>query len=529
MHISRGLLRLLCFALTICCLLGLNVYRSYSLGQYRTMYDNPIYRWRISIAVALSELRNPPLRGYVAYRSISDYLNQHGLALMEGEASPMPSYESVRMLVYDSDRLETLFREAAGIPIDYSLAPVPIIGNEKGGAAFAYWAFRLFGIHIISLWLFYFTLLALSVLAFFLAFWRSQIGMLLLTLYLIGHLYMLDIASTGHFQTIHNSRFLPALALLPSLHLALLALRGVTLRLGAAFLALCQTFLLFFLIFNRFEAAWQPLAVLIASLLSLPLRKLMPSSWHPRALLAGVGRILVAAWPGIMIIGGAISFAVYSHMALDPMAYATETRTHTFWDPLLVGTISASPELTQLYGFGQPPYSDTMGYFIARNYVMEHHDTASPIAVVQDGNVVGTFAMWNMGAFDAIQRQVFFEMMSEHPWLVLRAFAYDKPRAELLLLWKDPVLYRPAIFLNCILLAMATGALIWAFGAPSATRQDFIKAAWAVSLTCFLSLSTTFIYPSTDIPDAILLLVSLLLAVAACAPLLILMAAPKRY
>ena len=89
---SRVPLRLVWFAVAVCCLFGLSVYRSYSLGQYRTMYDNPIIRWRDSIAVALSELRAPPLPGYVAYRSISDYLNQHGLALMEGEASPLPSY-----------------------------------------------------------------------------------------------------------------------------------------------------------------------------------------------------------------------------------------------------------------------------------------------------------------------------------------------------------------------------------------------------------------------------------------------------
>src|SRR5438477_2754990 len=92
-------------------LIVVNMLHSYSLGQYRTMYDNPIYRWRVSIAVALSELRDPPLNGYVAYGSISDYLNQHGLALMDGEALSMPNLDAVRALIYDPDRLEKLFRE----------------------------------------------------------------------------------------------------------------------------------------------------------------------------------------------------------------------------------------------------------------------------------------------------------------------------------------------------------------------------------------------------------------------------------
>ena len=71
-------------------LIVVNMLHSYSLGQYRTMYDNPIYRWRVSVAVALSQLRAPSLPGYVAYGSINNYLNHHGLALLRGEAAPLP-------------------------------------------------------------------------------------------------------------------------------------------------------------------------------------------------------------------------------------------------------------------------------------------------------------------------------------------------------------------------------------------------------------------------------------------------------
>jgi hypothetical protein len=520
--VTRGALPSVCLAVAVCCLFGLSVYHSFSLGQYRTMYDNPIYRWRVSIAVALSELRDPPLRGYVAYRSISDYLNQHGLALMEGEASPMPNYESVRELIYDSDRLEKLFQNASAVPIDYSLTPVPIVGNEKGEAAFYYWAFRIFGIHITSLWYFYFLLLAASVLAFALAFWWEPICILLLLLYLVGHFYMVSVASIFIFQTVHNSRFFPVLALLPSMHLLLLTLRRAPLRLGAVMLAAGQTFLLFFVIFNRFEAAWQPVAILAVSTVALPFREVMPRSWRPRALAWTAGRTLVAGWPGALVIAGAIGLTAYQHFALDRTAYAIESKTHIFWNPLLIGTISASPKLTTLYGMSQPPYSDTMGYFIARKYVVEHNDTTSPIAVVRDGIVVGTFAMHNMGAFDAVQRQVFFELMRKHPWLVLRAFAYDKPRAELSILSKAAALiYRPVIFWCSVILAIASGMIIWAIGALPVRREHVVTVAWAVSLVGLFSLSTSFIYPTIDIPDTILFFLLLLLVALACTPLFV--------
>src|ERR1700686_4038565 len=87
------------FLIAVCCFLALNMARSYSSGQYGTMYDNPIYRWRISLAVALSQLHDPALSGYVAYGSIVNYLNRGGLALMPGEADPLPRPAMVLALV----------------------------------------------------------------------------------------------------------------------------------------------------------------------------------------------------------------------------------------------------------------------------------------------------------------------------------------------------------------------------------------------------------------------------------------------
>jgi hypothetical protein len=482
------------------------------------MYDNPIYRWRESIAVALSELHDPPLSGYLAYRSIRDYLVEHGLALTR--EAPNLDYQALRRLVYEPDQLEKIFQEASSTSVDYTLTPVSIGGNEKGEAAYYYWAFRIFGIHITSLWYLYFVLLGVSVVAFFAAFWRSTFCTLLLMVYLIGHLYMLDVASASPFQTVHNSRFLPVLALLPSMHLMLLSLRRVAPYFGAMTLAAIQAFLLFFVIFSRLEAVWQLVAVLVVSAMAPPLWKLVRLSWSPNAFPSIVGQIVPNAWPAILVIIGGLGFALYQQVALDRVAYATETRTHTFWDPLLVGTISASDQLTELYGMGEPPYSDTMGYFIARRDVMERNDTTSSIAVVQNGIVIGTFAMNNMGEFDSVLRHVFFQMASAHPWLVLKSFVYDKPLAELqkILVAKD--LFHGVIFLCCIVLSLGIGAVLGMLGAqPIMWRPHVRTIGWVTSSAGLLSMSTAFIYPTAYIPDAILVFVLLILLVPACAAL----------
>ena len=156
--------------IAIVILLALSVARTYSTGQNLSMYDNPIYRWRESLAIALSRMQPQPLHGYIAYRSISNYLNQHGLGIFQREADPLPTAQELSALTHDGARMEKLIREAIQVPIDASLPPVILHGNEKGLADFYYFAFELFGLNINALVLFYYLLLAASVAMFFATF-----------------------------------------------------------------------------------------------------------------------------------------------------------------------------------------------------------------------------------------------------------------------------------------------------------------------------------------------------------------------
>ena len=196
--------------IAILILLALSVFRTYSTPQNFSMYDNPIYRWRESLAIALSRMQAKPLHGYVAYRSISDYLNKHGLAMFNGEADVFPTEKELSDLTHDRSRMEQLIQAASRVRIDEGLPPVILHGNEKGLADYYYFAFELFGLNINALVLFYYMLLAASLAMFFATFRKSSFCMLLLSLYLIGHYYMLGYTIIPHLQAIHNSRILPS-------------------------------------------------------------------------------------------------------------------------------------------------------------------------------------------------------------------------------------------------------------------------------------------------------------------------------
>jgi hypothetical protein len=471
------------------------------------MYDNPIYRWRASIAVALSEMRERPLGGYVAYRSISDYLNQHGLALLPGEANPLPTPEERNALIYNPDRLEHLFQAAAVVPLDRSLPPVPIVGNEKGEADFYRWAFSLFGINLAALWKFYFMMLLCSCVLFFLEFWQFPFCVLLLLVYLVGHYALVGLASAGWVQTVHNSRFFPVLALLPAMHLLLLLLRRARISWLRLVIAAAQSLLLFFLIFCRFQAMWQPVAIVVIGAIAAPWRLSWASFRRSRVLSQTIAEMVVAVWPAALVVIGAAGLLLYEHVALDRHLYASETRTHTFWEPLFSGTVSADPELCKLYCFGQEPYSDTLGYMAVLDYLRSHNNSSPAIAYVADGQIQIN-AMKNMGVYDDLLRHLFFDVLRHHPWLVLKSILFDKIISEIDILAHGKIIHFTGYRIPLIL-AFSAGVLVALSGTPAVRRVHVMTAVRWMPILSLFSLTTTEIIPDIMIFDTLLLVAAI--------------------
>ena len=153
-----------------------------------------------------------------------------------------------------------------------NLEPVILKGNELGLADFFYAAFRLFGLNLNALVLFYYLILSSSVVVFFLTFRHSPFCLLLLMLYLIGHYFAVNYATMPQIQVIHNSRFFPVLSLLPAMHLLLLLLRREPPSVANIFFAVIQASLLLFVIFCRGQALWQVLAILASVVLIVGFR-----------------------------------------------------------------------------------------------------------------------------------------------------------------------------------------------------------------------------------------------------------------
>jgi hypothetical protein len=482
------------------------------------MYDNPIYRWRESLVIALSRMQPQPLHGYVGYRSILSYLTHHGLALIDGEADPMPSAQDRAALVADGARMDQLMKEASQVAINPDLPPVILQGNELGLVDYTYWSFRLYGISINALVLFYFTLLFVSVALFFIAFRSSPFALLLLMLFLAAHYFALDYVQTRSMVALQNSRFFPVLGLLPALHLLLLVLTRARPAPGTVIMAAAQTFILLFMVFCRSQAIWQVLAILLVAAMVTGLRPMRGALFHMQCWPGSIGKALYETWPAALAAAGVVALFGYSAIVPDRALYSNESKAHIFWHDLYSSTVSADKRLYLTYGYNAPGLSDDMSYIAALHDLRGRNDGSSPVAKITDG-VIDIDVFKSNGVYDREMRRLYIRMVQEQPLAVLRSFVIGKPAMQLEIFASTPELWNLHNYVAPVLLAFAATLLALALGAPVPTVSTTLTGLAVAAAVFVCSTLTSFFYPTTLIPEALVTWLLLLMLGAIYAPL----------
>ena len=508
------LVRTAIVVLAIAFLCALNVIHAYQLGFQSRMYDNPTYRWRQSLVIALSRMQSPPLHGYVGYGSILDYLNHHGLALMAGEARPLPTDADLAALVKDGARMNRLMKEASEVAIDPSLPPVILQGNELGLVDYMYWAFKIYGINVNALFLFYSTLLFTAVALFVATFRSHRFCLFLLMLYLSGHYFALNYAQYTGIQTIHNSRFFPVIALVPSLYLILLMVTKIPLRPAVLAMAVVQVFVLMFIVFCRTEAYWQVAAIGFSGIAVSGLRPIRQAMLRPRRWLGAIAEEARETWPAALTVLGVVALVGYSQFAPDQRLYAKESKEHLLWHSLFVSTVSDDFRLHTIYGHNVPKGDDNIGYLAAIDDLRGRNDGASPIAAEADG-VLNIDVFKSNGAYDSEIRRLFFRIVREHPWLVLRSFLIGKLWAQLSMFSNTPPLAVRGNYVVPIVLALAVSLLALTLGAA----ESRIPVRRFVYIVLGCSLISPLFDPSALIVDVVLTWLAIILLCAIYLPL----------
>jgi hypothetical protein len=184
-----------------------------------------------------------------------------------------------------------------------------------------------------------------------------------------------------------------------------------------------------------------------------------------------------------------------------------------FWHDFFAATVSAEPRLYAIYGYNLPRFSDDLSYVAAMRDLRGRNDGASPIAEVVDG--VLYIDIWKSnGAYDVEMRRLYFRVVREHPWLVVRSFLIGKPQAQIHHFVATPELWDRHAYVYPFVLALAATVLALAFGAPLPTARTALTGVTVAAVVFAASTLTSFFYPTALIAEV---LVTWLILVMLCA------------
>lgn len=316
------------------------------------------------LTIAVSELRYE-LTGYRGYRKVRDALLNHGIA---DEARILDKYRMTKeKILQDGTILNNAIKEALNVDDVSSAGEYALVRDDLGLIPYYKLAFRIFGYKVESLFYLYFLLLGCSVFVFLGTYCRRVDLLNVLLLFVCSHFVVVSAAPVVgiELQTVHNNRFLPVLAVLPALYLALLIL-GRHRWTVLIFIGACvQALILMLVIFAR-SSAMHFMMFLSATFALACLWYWMrnPNSWK---------YVLnkVRLWPLMVVLLAFLALKAHLLLDLHPSYSAGLTR-HWFWHAAYLG-LGAHPDSQSKYGIEYDQDSITLA--VVKQRARELHGT----------------------------------------------------------------------------------------------------------------------------------------------------------
>jgi hypothetical protein len=474
------------------CILCLDLFHGLSLGQDRVGY-HPLYRFRQSLAVAISRLHDPPAGGYLAYRSILNVLTENGFAIFDDEPGQKLDPAGWEALLNDGPRLDRIIRAAKDIPVDTGAPPDIIRANELGLADYMYASFRLFGDKISSFYYMFFLLVAVTCLLYALQFRDSPFLLFLLVVFL-SELYFLENYARSYgaqLNTVTNSRLFSGLSLVPALHILLLLWQRAPPRAFTVAAVIVQSVIFSFLLSCRTELAWQvAMIAAVACCIGLSLLLKRRNQQHRRLL-----DRLTPLWPAAIFLLAVFAYATVVSMSAD-QRYAAEPKAHIIWHEFMLGLLTNNMELRREY-IGDTPQGngDSDVYTAVIRDLNARNDSSSPIARRLGNGQLTIELARGWAEYDNLVRSLALRLIRDHPFAVLEAVP-AKIRKQVIR-YDNPVRHSMSWGnLQVPVILIAVGALICMAAGGFTAGAAMLGAAGVIAIVLLFAAATPMIEPS---------------------------------
>ncbi len=412
--LSRSAVLVLCAA----ALCALTVWEGVRVGADRTL-SGALARHVNGLAIAVSCLAHGHCRGFTSLRSVNKALFDEGLNYHRSQMAD---------ICHDADLINKALAQAASIP-DAGTAIESMGPHEKGLALFYELSMAVFGIKLSSLFYGFMLVFAVTVGLFAVAFYRDRLVLATLVaacsaMYLIVPVVQ-DLAPD--INTIHGSRYLPLLGIVPVLHLLMFFERG-TIRFMQIVIAASQAFVLFFVMFSRLSGVWMVagLALWIAGRVAVSMIR------KPRGARMMASRAIV---PGTLVSFVLAALIVFPKFALDPQYLKQdETEYRTFWHHLLVAA-NFNPARQEVVGVSSDlqGVDDMIAYLLFEREIASRGEDLSQYLIDDETNwpqrTTHRRFDYKWGLYDGVVKDVFLRLVAEHPVYVLQSVFFYEPLA----------------------------------------------------------------------------------------------------
>ena len=463
------------------------------------------------MAIAISDLEYNLNGGYLYYPEIYETLRVHGMSEHDSRfPDNMTDPELVNTALKAAASMD---RRRLGRQRDWRHATPLLIPTDLGLADYYKLAFRLFGYRVEGFYHLYWVIFAASMAAFLAVHFRSPIPLAVLMLvcavqfvalgYLIaGSEPALDrfvppgeaIEAKLTIGTVHSSRFMGTLGILPMFHLVLSLWR----RRRPGWLhvtAVCvQVAILMFILPIRGSVRWQLLFVLIVAAW-MALRPLWGRIGRLRSWISDLPPAvpLWRYWPVGILVAGMLVLGRYRAIGINPVyRIADELLTgHHVWHNAYIG-LTYHPDWREHFGdfLGSRDGGDMEAWDAGRKYV----ETRFGI----DGTYLDSdfFGHYKHRTYERLIRYVYLQFAKEHPVYFLQAAFLYRPLEFVRGYFKYfgralGEVGGTRLVLLVLLLALAGAA---AFGLSGADTAAWLRTAAVVLAAVLASLIQVLVY-----------------------------------
>jgi hypothetical protein len=290
-------------------------------------------------------------------------------------------------------------------------------GDDKGYADFAILAFWLFGFRIESFYYLYFLVLGISAALFAAEFRRQPACLLLLPLFLAAHhVTVVILPDSVVTAVLHDARFLPALSMVATLHLALVASAPGALGLGSLALATAQVAVIILAIDGRASTIWQVVLIVGAAMVGILRACRAGGAWARTA--AGKGVVLA------LIVGGVAALAGYKRITYDERYLREGIPSHVVWHNVYMG-LGIHPQAVSRFDLNP---TDATSYRHATRFLRAHPEAGASLGIEAERIRYPVFSDVGWRKYDQIVRATYWQFWRDHPRYAAESYVIYKPK-----------------------------------------------------------------------------------------------------